>query len=1160
MDVTNTGATGASGVDGASPSGSGGNGAPGQDISAIVNNATDNNNSATANGGRGGNGGIGAPGSPLGVGIGGNGGNGAQGGNATASATTTTAATGLTEAIAAAGGGTGGEGAQGGQLDGLGGSGADGGSAEGTSAVDFNTTGSAFAIATDSGGTGGDSSQDTQAGSLQTYQGRVFPGGNGGAVGNTTASATGLTAATANVVENGGGGGSGTQGGIGAGSSITDAVTGSTTDGVLQLEQESNGGAGGDGSEGPGGQGGAAAADLIFDDTASPTRSAMVEVENRAAAGAAGSGGIGSVAGVNASANTTITGAHDVAITESANGGAGGAAGASDTLNAGGDGGSGGNASGSASGTTTSVTGRVSVNLTVVGGVGGAAEDGAYIEAIPAAGGDGGQASIGSVSGTGGASADVEATLAGGNGGSSDGALGGTGAGATLINAVTGSTQGGTLTLDETATAGAGGDSFGGTGGQGGDATTVLTFDDTANATQSATFFVDVEAAAGQGGFDQIGANPGPNQVGTSRQSSGDGGAAVATGAITAAAALPSGRPTTVYLTVMATGGSGLDGGDATANATATGGTVNVQSYATATGGLEHGNTALDHAGTATADATGTDAGGFVTAQATSNLNSQVGNDVSVVSGTATAVVAGTSTAHAVAGFNQQGSFDTSGQAVADVIGLPSAPMTGTDVAAGQTLLFDADQGSSGVPGATGSHTTTTTINATVDLTPFNRGSEFLLDLHQATVFGRGVTGVTFDVTDIATPIHKVFTDAASAAGYFTDDLLDLGSFDAVTGDSSTLFVQMSLAVTTDDASSGFFAEIEGAGTVACYCPGTRILTVRGEVIVEDLAIGDLVVTASGSHRPIRWLGHRSLDCRNHPRPEQAHPIRIARDALGEHKPAQDLYVSPAHSLCIDVLGEVLIPACSLANGSTITQVDVDQVTYWHVELDSHDILIANGLPAESYIDMGNRRFFVESDIVDFEMSPDGDLAAERTHADFCRPLVVDGPIVDAVRLQLRRRAEMLGWTLDASQRFGDLHLVVGGIRIDPVVRGLTARFTMPAAVEDTWLVSTTARPCDVTESDDRRQLGVCLTGLTIDEGFGDRSIIALDDPLLGVGVYGIENSRRWTAGRAHLPAGLWDKCPDEFFLLVEIVGPALPRWAKPVDLTAAARKDVRAI
>ena len=95
--------------------------------------------------------------------------------------------------------------------------------------------------------------------------------------------------------------------------------------------------------------------------------------------------------------------------------------------------------------------------------------------------------------------------------------------------------------------------------------------------------------------------------------------------------------------------------------------------------------------------------------------------------------------------------------------------------------MFDAEQGASGLPGSTGSHTDDHVVRR-VDLTQFNTGSEFLLDLHQAKVIGDGVTGVTFDLTGLDTaPVHEVFTDAASAAAYFTDDVIDLGSFDTVT-------------------------------------------------------------------------------------------------------------------------------------------------------------------------------------------------------------------------------------------------------------------------------------------------------------------------------------------------------------------------------------------
>jgi hypothetical protein len=102
-------------------------------------------------------------------------------------------------AIASASGGTGGGGAEGGLANGQGRSGANGGNAEGTSAVNVNTAGAAYTSATDSGSPGGPSAGDIQSNDLLTYQGRVYPGGNGGAVANTMASAVGLTNAEANV-------------------------------------------------------------------------------------------------------------------------------------------------------------------------------------------------------------------------------------------------------------------------------------------------------------------------------------------------------------------------------------------------------------------------------------------------------------------------------------------------------------------------------------------------------------------------------------------------------------------------------------------------------------------------------------------------------------------------------------------------------------------------------------------------------------------------------------------------------------------------------------------------------------------------------------------------------------------------------------------------
>ena len=171
---------------------------------------------------------------------------------------------------------------------------------------------------------------------------------------------------------------------------------------------------------------------------------------------------------------------------------------------------------------------------------------------------------------------------------------------------------------------------------------------------------------------------------------------------------------------------------------------------------------------------------------------------------------------------------------------------------------------------------------------------------------------------------------------------------------------------------------------------------------VEALAVGDLVETASGALRPVAWLGHRVVDCRRHPRPGEVMPIRIAAHAFGPDRPARDLVVSPGHAICVDVMGEVLIPAGALVDGRGVVRLEVERVTYWHVELDAHDILLAENLPAESYLEMDNRGFFADDGVVELAAGPD---AKVPTHAGFCRPFHETGSVVDAVRAVLAGRA-----------------------------------------------------------------------------------------------------------------------------------------------------------
>jgi hypothetical protein len=149
--------------------------------------------------------------------------------------------------------------------------------------------------------------------------------------------------------------------------------------------------------------------------------------------------------------------------------------------------------------------------------------------------------------------------------------------------------------------------------------------------------------------------------------------------------------------------------------------------------------------------------------------------------------------------------------------------------------------------------------------------------------------------------------------------------------------------------------------TAACYTKGTFIMTSTGEVAVEDLSVGDQVMTVSGTLEPVIWLGNSMINCERQLHKDKAYPVRILKDAFGANLPKRDLFLSPDHSVYID---GVMIPAYCLINGTTITQEMTETlVTYYHVELPQHQAILAEGLPAESYLETSeeNRHFFKET-------------------------------------------------------------------------------------------------------------------------------------------------------------------------------------------------------
>ncbi len=146
-----------------------------------------------------------------------------------------------------------------------------------------------------------------------------------------------------------------------------------------------------------------------------------------------------------------------------------------------------------------------------------------------------------------------------------------------------------------------------------------------------------------------------------------------------------------------------------------------------------------------------------------------------------------------------------------------------------------------------------------------------------------------------------------------------------------------------------------------CFAPGTRIETSDGSKPVEDLSERDLVLTADGRVLPIRWIGHRTVDSR-HEHPTKINPIRITAGALGHGLPERDLCLSKDHAVEID---GVLYDAGTLVNGVTIYQeqgVLPEGFTYYHIATDAHELLLAEGVAAESFIDHRSRDAFDNGD------------------------------------------------------------------------------------------------------------------------------------------------------------------------------------------------------
>ncbi len=231
------------------------------------------------------------------------------------------------------------------------------------------------------------------------------------------------------------------------------------------------------------------------------------------------------------------------------------------------------------------------------------------------------------------------------------------------------------------------------------------------------------------------------------------------------------------------------------------------------------------------------------------------------------------------------------------------------------------------------SNTTITGFTAGVDKIEFQGLTNAITSYIISTANGSGVQTITLfnGTTEIGT---ASVTGSNLTAGTITS------------GESGPLTI----------SGSGTNIIIDPVASVLCFLGGTMIATPDGEAAIETLKAGDLILTADGRTVPVRWIGINTVSTVFADKLRNM-PIRITAGALGENAPKRDLLLSPDHALFLD---GVLVQASALINGTAIHREArmPEQFRYYHIEVAAHDLILAEGVAAETFVDNVSRMAF----------------------------------------------------------------------------------------------------------------------------------------------------------------------------------------------------------
>ncbi|EUK17461.1 Hint domain-containing protein [Commensalibacter papalotli (ex Servin-Garciduenas et al. 2014)] len=331
---------------------------------------------------------------------------------------------------------------------------------------------------------------------------------------------------------------------------------------------------------------------------------------------------------------------------------------------------------------------------------------------------------------------------------------------------------------------------------------------------------------------------------------------------------------------------------------------------------------------------------------------------------------------------------------------------------------------------------------------------------------------------------------------------------------------------------------------IVCFLTGTMIKMGKGDCAVEDIQVGDMVLTYDPQtktkvKKKVVWVGHQTARVNPKLTDDLAgYPVRIVKDAFKKGVPNKDLLITAEHCLFID--GH-FIPARMLVNGRSIYyDYSMTSYDYYHIETEDHSVIWADGMLTESYLNTGNRYGFNRDQKV-VVLDP----KVKTWEQDAAVPLMVERSVVEAVFNDLDKRAVKQKLLLRNERHFTfsndpALYLLTeeGEEIYQSRVEDDRVIFTLPANTQNIYLVSRKSRPCDVIGpfENNRHSFGILVGQVSVLNEHGAYPITKYlqQEDLQGWSVKE-QSLYRWTQGCAFLPLDVYNM-DHSFEISIQII------------------------